>query len=280
MGAYPGLGWGVTGPQPHRFGWQAKYDMEYLPGADTSNPAMGDFEVLGVDIEKIWTTPAFNNWVFSMAPQFNYRSYNGPVASGSGHDMPGSVYRLGLGLNLQTPVVYGWSWEFGFTPSLATDFQNSISSDSVLFDGKIVAYWTWDPTLTWVIGAEYWDRVDSLIIPHAGVIYNPGQYWEFQLVFPKPKVSLFLGAPMGIPTWLYARGEYHVEAYQVESALIADGTRTQLSDWRVMGGLKWESGWFSAFAEAGYMFDRKVEFDNGPSFDVDEGFITRVGFSY
>lgn len=276
MGGYPGLGWGVNGPQPHRFGWSAKYDFEYLVASDTG---MDDLTIFGANVEKRWTTPAFNNWVFSMAPQFNYRGYEGPIASGNGNDLPGSVYRLGLDLNLKTPQVYGWSWEFGFTPALATDFQQ-VDADGVLFDGKIVAYWTWDPTLTWVLGAEYWDRVDDLIIPHAGLVWTPDQYWEFQLVVPKPKISVFLGAPAGIATWLYARAEYHVEAYQIESTLGGD-TRMQVTDGRVLGGLKWEAGWFGSFIEAGYVFERQVEFDGiATGFDVDSGFIARAGLSY
>jgi hypothetical protein len=273
---------GINGPQPARYGWQDRIDFTFIPKADASRPATGGFEVFGIDIEKLYTMPLSNSWTFAIGPQFNYRSWQGPQDGITPTtDLPGGVYRLGLDMVLRTPTVNGWTLEGGFDPSLATDFKGSVDSDAVLFDGHLVAFWQLNPKWTLALGALYWDRVDDIVLPYAGAIWTPNDIWEFRLVFPKPRISAFLGTPMGIPTWAYVGAEYHVEAYQVQPDNFTDTTRVQMADWRILGGLKWETGWLTSFLEAGYIFDRKVQYKSiGSNFDVDSGFIGRVGFRY
>ena len=94
-------------------------------------------------------------------------------------------------------------------------------------------------------------------------------------------MTAFIGAPLGVPTWAYASAEYHVEAYEVNTLAGGGGERVQFSDWRAMGGLRWETPRLTSFIEAGWIFDRKVKFDNtGGDFDVDSGFTTRFGVRF
>jgi hypothetical protein len=131
------------------------------------------------------------------------------------------------------------------------------------------------------LGALYWDRVDDIVLPYAGIVWTPSDYLEFRLLFPKPRVSLFLGAPSGVATWAYVSGEYHVESYEIELSPPGSRDQVQFEDWRVLGGLRFESGWLTSFIEAGWVFDRDVEFrSQGTDFDIDTGFIGRVGFRY
>ena len=101
-------------------------------------------------------------------------------------------------------------------------------------------------------------------------------------MFPKPRVTAFIGAPLGVPTWLYASAEYHVEAYEVNSLNgVNDTDRVQFSDWRATGGIRWETPRITTFLEAGWVFDRKVKYDKfGGDFDIDSGFTTRVGLRF
>jgi len=273
---------GINGPQPVRYGWQDRIDLTYMPAEHTTAPAGGNFEQFGIDIEKIFTKPLGANWTWAMGPQFSYRSWQGPNDSlGGNTDLPGGVYRLGLDMMLRTPTMNGWTFELGFDPSIAADLRSSIHSDAFLFDAHGVAFVQLNPKWTLALGALYWDRVDDIILPYAGVIWTPNDIWEFRLVFPKPRISVFLGTPMGIPTWAYVGAEYHVEAYQVKPKSFPQETRVQLADWRVAGGLKWETGWLTSFAEAGYIFDRKVKYKNyGDNFDIGDGFMARIGFRY
>ncbi|WP_437230846.1 DUF6268 family outer membrane beta-barrel protein [Planctomicrobium sp. SH661] len=270
---------GINGPQPQQYGWRTRIENTFIPSSGTSSPNVGNFDVFGVDAQMMHFKPIMGNWTFGFGPQLGYRSLQGPSDPAS--DMPGGVYRLGLDLLLRTPTVNNWTLELGFDPSLATDFNSSINTDAFLLDGHVVAFWQWTPKFTLALGALYWDRVDNIILPYAGIIWNPNDIWEFQLVFPKPKISAFLGTPLGVPTWLYGSIEYHVEAYEIKPGYFDKSTRVQMADWRAMGGLRWEHGRMTSFVEAGYIFDRKVEYKSiGQNFNVDSGFIGRVGFRY
>lgn len=316
---YPGTApgaytFGLNGPQPYKYGWTERLDAAWIAEAGT-NAAGGDVGVFELNYEKDWVTPIFGNWIFMASPQYNLRQFDGPfsprIAPGDAFpaiggrldasgELPGDVHRFGLGLKLATPSVSGWQFEFGFNPALTTDFEAGIGGESWLFDGHAVAFWRWSPTWMWAAGAAYWDRVDSMIVPIAGAVWTPNDYLEVRLLFPKPRVSLFVGTPMGTPTWLYVQGEYHVEAYQMDvngafanDTLVADGlvqagelrsvgsTRVQLSDWRVMGGLYQEGAWVSRFIEAGVVLDREVEYESRVrGFDIDSAFLLRAGVRY
>lgn len=281
----PSYGYGVFGPQPRRFGWQTRADVGWIADSDTTNPAIGDLEVLEVDIESEYVTPGAAGWVYSMSPQFNYRSLQGPQLGAPIRDLPESLYRFGMDLSVEMASFSGCTFEFGFTPAIATDFQQSLRSDAVQLDGRAVAYWTVSPQWMWVLGAVYWDRVNDIVLPYAGAVWTPSDRLELRMLFPKSRASLFLGTPNGVPTWVYVDAEYHVESYQIgiDPVLGDDESKVQFSDWRVLGGFRWEAGWITTFLEGGYVFDREVKYGrpmSGASFDIDGQFIGRLGFRY
>lgn len=319
MSPYGGAGampysYGLNGPQPHKFGFTDRFDTGFIADAGTNIGPNSDLGIYELNYEKELTVPVFSNWIFSIAGQYGMRLYNGPFASPvalgdtypvvggtlpASPELPGNAHRFGLGLKLQTPTVGGWTLEGGFNPAIATDFQTGLTSDGVLYDAHAVAFWRWNPAWMWAIGAAYWDRVDSMVIPYAGVVWTPNDYLEFRLLFPKPRISLFVGTPFGLPTWLYVQGEYHVEAYQMDmhgpaavdtsmGGIVTPGelvgvnsTRVQIEDWRVVGGLYTEGPFWTAFVEAGAVLGRKVSY-SGPvtGFDPDSAFIFRMGFRY
>ncbi|RLS57057.1 MAG: hypothetical protein DWH91_05140 [Planctomycetota bacterium] len=279
-GANPGPS-GLNGPQPYKFlSWAERLDLFYMQESGTSDPSIGDFEMWGIDFNKEFPMPIGGDWVFTPSFDYGARFLSGPRGGLTNSHLPGDMHRFGMGFKLASPIINRWGLEGSFNPWIATDFDGKLQSDAYMFDGQAAALWQWSPQTTWVLGASYWDRVDSIILPYAGVVWTPNDYWEFRLLFPKPRVTVFLGAPNGVPTWLYASGEYHVEAYEVNS-LVGGSSKVQFSDWRLMGGLRWETPRVTTFIEAGYIFDRKVDFDRlGTDFDVDSGFIGRIGMRF
>ncbi len=276
-------GFGINGIQPYRFGWSSRYDVGVLADEGTMGPSgarFGGWGIVEVDIEKELVTPIWNNHILSIAPQFNYRSWEGPTIPGLG--LNGGMYRFGLGLKLATPDYGGWNAEVGFNPGYATDFDNTDTSDAMQWDGHAVLFWRMNPTWMWAFGAAYWDRVDDIIVPYAGAVWTPNDTWEFRLVFPKPRISMFLGTPNGVPTWLYVRGEYHVEQYAVQGqSAAAPKLKIQTEDWRVLSGLRFETGAVTTFAEVGWVFERDFKFDvPGLQGQLHSGLIGRVGLRY
>lgn len=267
---------GLNGPRPYRMGVTDRVNVGFLPSEGTSGPNVGSFSIFEVDVEKEWVTPVHANWLFAVAPQFNYRAWEGPETFIA--PLPGSVYRFGLNLKLATPQHNGWHFEVGFNPAIASDFDKSLSSDGWLFDAYGVAFWQVSPDWTWAFGAAFWDRVDDYVVPYAGVIYKPDQFWEFNLVFPRMQVSYLLGMPSGVATWVYVGFEYDVEAYEITLNPGPTKTRVQYEDWRLFGGLKFEAANYVAFIELGAALGREVEFQRvAPDFDVDDGFFSRLG---
>ncbi len=273
---------GINGAQPYRYGWTARYDFTWMPSEGTSSPDVGKFGMLAFDLEKEYVQPLPSAWVFSFAPQYNLRLLDGPTNGFAGPShLPGDLHRFGLGLKLSTPEVNGSTLEFGFTPGFTTDFEISPSGRAMQYDAHAVWFWRWNPQFMVALGAAYWDRVDDIVLPYAGIVYTPNDYLEFRLIFPKPRVSLFLGTPNGVATWAYIQGEYHVESYEMELSPPGSRDKVQFTDWRVLGGFRFEAGWLTTFIEAGGIFGREVDFRrNGRDFDVDPGFIMRAGFRY
>jgi hypothetical protein len=55
----------------------------------------------------------------------------------------------------------------------------------------------------------------------------------------------------------------------------------EYSDWRIVGGLKFESGQLISFVEVGGAIDREVDYERvGTDFDVDSGFFGRLGVQW
>ena len=276
---------GVNGPRPYRFGWQSMADVAYIPSEDTNPGAgLGDFGIFEFNTEFRYTTPGPMQHIFSIAPQFNLRSWEGPGTTGTAFTpLAGDVYRFGLDLKLTTPAYGPYTFEFGFNPAIGTDFERGLESDAWSFDGQGALFFRATPQYLVVLGAMFWDRVDDQVLPYAGVVFTPNQYLEVRALFPKAEVSLFLGTPWGVPQWLYVAGEYHIEAYQV--AVNTPGmseNRIQIEDWRLMLGVRSEQNMMTSFLEAGWVFGRDVEFlrKATPGFDVSSGFIARFGVRY
>lgn len=276
----PGLSTGAVGPQPYRFGGTTRLDFGFLPAASTSN-GLGDFEILETNaaVRYTWGVPdKYPEAIFAVTPEFNFRSWEGPQYVA----LPGQVYRFATDFELSTPANNPVSFQLGFTPSLGSDLDTSVSGDAWMFDGRAVAFFRANPELTVAVGAAYLDRVQDQIIPYAGVIWTPNDRFEARLMFPKARVSYLVGGFNDMATWVYGSLEYNVEAYQI-GLRGPDGRneQIQIQDYRALLGLRVDDGNVAGFIEAGYVFKRDVDFLHGtPDFGISSGFVTRLGLRY
>jgi hypothetical protein len=280
---------GVNGPRPFRFGWQSQADVGILPKESTNAArGLGQFGIFEFNTELRYTAPTARQHIFSIAPQFNLRGWDGPrtppVAIGNGfRPLLGQAYRFGLDLRLTSPTQNGYTFELDFNPALSTDFDRGPTSDAWTFDGRGAFFIRTSPQYLLVLGAMFLDRVDDQILPYAGIVYTPNQHVEIRALFPKAEINWFLGAPWGVPQWMYLAGEYHIEAYQVTVNTPGQPeNQIQLEDWRVMLGVRSEHGGMTSFLEGGWVFGRDVEFlrKSTSGFDISSGFIARFGVRY
>lgn len=270
---------GAVGPQPYRYGWQLKFDVGNIFNSGTQfsgagGVPLGDLSVFEFNGEMRYTAPLPNQWIWSLAPQFSYRGWSGPEL----FDLPADVYRTGLDVGLTTPAMGPYTIEFGFNPTIGTDFDRTPKSNALMWDGRGAVFIRTTPQWMWVLGAQYWDRVRDRVVPWAGFVLTPDDRWEIRAVFPNPQITAFLGTPWGTPAWMYLAAEYHVEAYDVSLTGFHD--QMEIKDWRVMLGLRTEQNGVTSFIEGGWVFDRRARFRNAVDIDIDDGFMVRGGMRF
>ncbi len=280
-GGAPMASYGLNGAQPYRFGWTDRIEAGYIFGSGTESNGVdtGDMAVFELDIIKDYVTQGGQGYIWKISPEFNYREWNGPGAP----NLPPNVFRFATGVELTTPKHGPWTAQLGFKPQIASDFKENLNSDGWMFDADIKLFFQQSQDLTWTVGALYWDRVDQIILPYGGLIWTPNQHWEWRLVFPNPRVDVFVGNWFTGPTWFYAGAEYHVESYQVTIDPTDYQDQIQLEDWRAFVGLRGDNGYLSHFVEVGVVFGREAEFrrqESTADFDTDPGLMLRGGIRF
>ncbi len=275
--------YGANPANPYRFGWSNRIDASWLPNGNVQGAPVGvtgGMEIVGVDYRLTNTTQLVPGWILNWTNQFSWRNWSGP---GGTLDLPSNVFRLGIDLELETPKAGPYSISLGVTPSVNTDFDSGAFSEGFQLDGRGILFMQLDQYWTLGLGAQYWDRVNDHIIPWAGLIYRD-DYWEWQLMYPEARVSLFLGNEAYWSKWIYVRAEYHVEAYGVNRTFagINADDQIELADKRLLLGLKMDAGMYSWVIEGGWVFDRDVEFESAavPDFSLGNGFIGQIGLRY
>ena len=287
--------------QPYRLNaWTGRVESGFVPREATGG-RLGQFGATELDIELEYSGLFMPGWIFSFTQIADFRWWEGPSDAGvdgvvedppvdppaladPGNGLPSRVYRIGWDLELATINQGGYSAQLAFTPSLASDFDSGIDSDTWQFDGRAVIYYQY-PGMTIALGVGYWDRVKDRVIPYVGMIFKPDAIWEWQLMFPQSRISVFLGNYGGNSSWMYTKAEYHVEAYDVTidrthgAGPIRD--QVEFEGYRLMMGFRSEALQYSSFIEAGWIFSRGARFGGStPGFDIGDGFIARVGVSF
>lgn len=278
----PSLAFGAVGPQPYRMGWSSRYDVGYMPQEPVhGSGASGSFGIFEINSAWRYTTgwpTGLSNLIFSWTPEFNYRSWSGPTSP----NLPENLFRFASDFELATPGNNPVSMQLGFTPAFVSDLAASPNSDAFNWDGRGVVFVRANPEWMVALGAAYLKRVDDIVIPYAGVVWTPNDAWELRLMFPKTRVSYFLGDLLGTAAWAYFGLEYNVEAYQINlQGPTGQDEKIQYRDYRATFGLRGEARGVTGFIEVGWVFAREAEFLHGtPDFNIDTGFIGRLGLRF
>ncbi|MCA8985020.1 MAG: hypothetical protein KDA76_14760 [Planctomycetaceae bacterium] len=277
----------INGPQPARLGWTNRWDFLYQASANLADG--GEVTVFGVDWAADYTFQGVNGWLWTHTPEFNYREYNfvgsgNPLIQPNGGD-PGiadNYYRFAYRFQTTSPSMGPFSYRLGFTPAIATDLQRDLTSQAWNLDADITMFYRVSPQWMWVAGVMYWDRAEDFIVPHAGAVWNPNQFWEIRAVYPNPRADVFIGTPFGLATWLYIGAEYNVESFQA-GEIAADKAQLQVEEWRAFAGIRWEGCRFSSYLDFGYAFDRKWNIHSAlgtSDLAPDDTFMLRYGVRY
>ena len=213
---------------PYRLGWYSYRDAVYIGSAPTSDGASGDFQSTELNGFLRYSTLINQQLLFQGTGIWNGRYWSGPDSPA----MPPHVNQFGADLQLSSVNAGPWNWMLGVTPQINSDFERQLTSDAYMVDARVVVYNKLSPQLTLAVGAAYWDRADDIFIPYGGLIWTPDDRWEVRAMFPKSRVSYYLGNTGATDVWMYGAAEYSVDAYQID---FDDATRlkdrAQFEDW-------------------------------------------------
>jgi hypothetical protein len=273
----------TAGPLPERYGWVQRYEMGVMPFSQVKDGGdrFGEwaFDLGWKYVAPLYPIPA----TFSFEQQYDLRLLTGPSSAPGTYpaNLPGSLNRIGWDFELKTNTPGPLNVVVAFNPSIDSDFQKSLTGDAFNWDGRAAFLYSPTRELTYVLGAVFWDRLHERVLPWAGMIYRPNQNFQFDLTFPQARVSMFLWDEWGFKTTLYARLEYHSEAYQIWNPVVGDRDRVELTDWRAMIGFNKDRGDVAYFFEGGWIFGRHIDYDVSPQgFNVDTGAMLRTGVRF
>jgi hypothetical protein len=268
--------YGDQGYQPYRLGWYSYNDFVLMSRSPTS--IGGNFQDLQWNA---WVRYAHlyqsRPIVFSWTGWMNGKFWTGPT----GINLPPGAAQFISDFQWASANSGPWNWQVGFTPQLNGTFNDRINANALMADTRAVLLWRSSPQWLWAFGAEYWNRATDHLIPYGGAIWTPNDRWEFRFMFPRSRASYYVGRFRGSDTWLYASGEYNIEAYQIDIEGPRLSERGETSDYRVLLGASATTGIWTLFCEGGLVTDRHYRFRGKvPDFTMDDCAILRTGLLF
>lgn len=240
-----------------------------LPGTD------GGMGLTSVDLRTQCSLESFP--LLSVSPRFRFNFVDGPTFT----DVPSRLYDTALDFSLFLPINERWSFFGGVAPGVYSDFDN-MSSDAFRITGRALFNYKRSENLRFAFGFVYLDRDDVAALPAVGVVWTPESMpaLKFDIMFPKPKVVYTYSEDQTHKKSLYLAGEFGGGTWAIERSSGLDDNFTY-SDLRLLLGIEHIlTDQYTWFAEAGYVFNRSIEYSNGPELDLDETGLIRVGLRY
>jgi len=241
-----------------------------LPGSG-NNFGVTDFDVRG--------TIGFGALPqFTITPGFQMTFFDGPRRT----DLPGRVFNARAEFRWFQPpgTVSRWGYELAVAPGIYSDFERE-NSDAIRILGRAIGFYADSPQRQYVFGIAYLDRENLAVLPVFGVILLPREDVRLELIFPQPRVAYRLMRDESGSRWIYLSGEFGGGSWAIQRTTGRKDIATY-SDWRLILGLetKFVTGrrWL---VEAGYVFNRQLEYDSGPGdFDPGDTAMIRAGFTF
>jgi len=196
-------------------------------------------------------------------------------------DIPSELYQFELQFFYRRPIHDRLSAMAIFSPSIRSDLTTSDNAFRVFALGLL--NWECVPDrLTLSGGAVYLGRADLPVLPAIGLTWTPSRIAKLDLRFPSSKFSYrlaknggrsekwaYLSAGLGGNTWAVSR----------DSSL---SDELSLRDFRLTLGVeKLVDGGGGWFAESGYAFNRKLEYEiDDTELKLGDGVLFRCGWTY
>ena len=132
-----------------------------------------------------------------------------------------------------------------------------------------------------VMGAAFLNLHNQEFYPVAGVIWQPLDHLQFEIVFPEWKLAGFIAEQQEGEIWSYVGGGFFGRTWRVQRSRVGEDLAT-FSDWRVNVGMeKRHISGITCFVEIGCVFDRELRYrSHVGNFDADELAYVRAGMHF
>ncbi len=262
-------------PSPWITRKSTKLSATWLPAGDN------DIGWTDLDVRTKLGFGALEN--LTVQPAFQLHFIDGPTRT----DLPENLYGTQIELRWKQQISRPFWIEAALTPGFYSDFEGA-GSDAFRLKAQGLAFFAFSVETQVVAGLYYLDRFDINYLPIFGLIHSPREDIKLNLVFPAPKVSMRVWqGMMNDEWWAYLSGEFGGGSWAVErvpGVLPGGRQNDQIAyrDWRLILGLERKTGdTMTMFFEAGYVFQRQLEYDSGRGdFDPDDTAMLRIGVSY
>jgi hypothetical protein len=221
---------------------------------------LGSFdEILGV-------TPSFRADFIDAAPSI---------------DIPAELFETGVTFFYRKPINDRLSAMAIVRPSVRSDFTTS--DEAIRIFGLGLLIWDYKPdVLSLSFGAVFLDRADLPLLPAVGLAWTPKPTTKLDLRFPQSKLAWrlakdgshsetwsYLSAGIGGNTWAVTRASGQTDELSLRDIRLVFGV-----DQVTNGG----GGWF---AEFGYAFNRRIEYESTETeVSLSDGVLLQGGWRY
>ena len=241
----------------------------WLPGTGSNH--------LGIVESEAFVTVALpaptTEWPMLITPYLNIRSLDGPTTP----DLPANLYEAYVDFMWVPRINERWIGIIAVTPSVYSDFDGD-HPDAFRWQGKGMARWDIVPDqLQLLFGILYLNRENIRTLPAGGLIWKPNADMNYELVFPRPKLSHRLRFGDTWEDWIYVAGEFGGNSFAIRRADGSEDMAT-LRDWRVMLGVERKrDGGAGQRLEFGYIFSRQVEYRSAtPDYEPNDTLMLRL----
>ncbi len=261
----------------------ARFRKSCYQGSYASYGTLGDDPDLGIMVRTLDGGATFAIPLGSMENVITFTPYIRAdlLDAAAIFDVPESLFDTGVKMFWKRPINERLGSMMMITPSVRSDFTTSDGAFRLF--GLALLTWQWVPqTLSISGGVVYTGRDDFPVLPAMGLLWTPSPEWKFDAQFPSPRISHRL-AKNGdkSETWAYLCGVFGGNTWAVTRTGGATDELT-ISDLRLVTGIEFaqcENRGF--YVEAGYVFNRSMEYTNIPiERDLDAAMMMRAGVSF
>ncbi|MFK7821965.1 MAG: DUF6268 family outer membrane beta-barrel protein [Planctomycetaceae bacterium] len=202
------------------------------------------------------------------------------IDAADGIDIPSELYEVGVQFFYRKAINDRWSFMGIVRPAIRSDFTTDDQAFRIFGLGLLTKDCIPD-YLSVSFGAVFLDRADLPLLPAIGLTWTPRTDMRLDLRFPESRLShrlqkngsqsetwAYLSGGLGGNTWAVTRESGETDELSLRDIRLTIGLE------RILDG---GGGWF---AEAGYAFKRRLEYESGDEIEFSNGVLFQAGWSY